>query len=58
MRGCIKFPRGDDLNHVVDESKTKWGVSQDLALLMDGISPFALPVNNTQIITTENVGTL
>ena len=28
MRDYIKFPCGDDLNHVVDEFKTKWGVPQ------------------------------
>ena len=28
MKEYIKFPSGDDLDHVVDEFKTKWGVPQ------------------------------
>ena len=28
MKEYIKFPSGDDVDHVVDEFKTKWGVPQ------------------------------
>ena len=30
MKEYIKFPSGDDLDHVVDEFKIKWGVPQCL----------------------------
>ena len=56
MKEYIKFPSGDDLDHVVDEFKTRWEYHNALVLLMDVTSPFVLQVNNTQTITTGKAG--
>ena len=42
MTEYIKFPSGDDLDHMVDKFKTKWGVPQRFGVIDDVTSLFVL----------------
>jgi len=43
MKEYIKFPSDDDLNHVVDEFKTKWGVLQCFGVIDGCHIPICAP---------------